>query len=80
MNTPSSSSPRLGEFVARHIGIPPEDQAKMLAEVGYASLDDLIDAAVPAGIRSASGLNLPEAASEAETARELRRRSRRATC
>ena len=52
----------------------------MLAEVGYASLDDLIDAAVPAGIRSTSGLNLPEAASEAETARRARRRSRRATC
>ena len=54
MSTSSSSSPSLGEFVARHIGVRPEDQAKMLAEIGYASLDDLIDAAVPAGIRSAS--------------------------
>ena len=71
MSTTSSSSPSLGEFVARHIGVRPEDQAKMLAEIGYASLDDLIDAAVPAGIRSARDLRLPEAATEAETAAEL---------
>ena len=71
MSSSSSSSAPQGEFVARHIGVKPEDQAKMLAEVGYASLDDLIDAAVPAGIRSASSLRLPEAATEAEAAAEL---------
>jgi glycine dehydrogenase len=43
----------------------------MLAELGYASLDELVDAAVPAGIRSASALRLPRPASEAEASAEL---------
>jgi glycine dehydrogenase len=61
----------LGEFVDRHIGPGPDDQAKMLAEIGYASLDELVNAAVPEGIRSASELRLPEAATEADAAAEL---------
>jgi len=61
----------LGEFVARHIGIAADDQAKMLAELGYASLDELIDAAVPDGIRTPSALDLPAAATEAEATAEL---------
>ena len=44
----------------------------MLAAVGVDSLDELIDAAVPAGIRS-QGLTLPAAVSEAEIHDELRR-------
>jgi glycine dehydrogenase len=71
MSTSISSSPSLGEFVARHIGVRPEHQAKMLAELGYASLDQLIDAAVPAGIRSGTELDLPAAVTEAEAAAEL---------
>ncbi|GAW49592.1 glycine dehydrogenase subunit 1 [Nocardioides sp. PD653] len=43
----------------------------MLAELGYASLDELVDAAVPVGIRSASALQLPPPASEAEASAEL---------
>ncbi len=70
--TGSTSLPApLGEFAARHIGVTRDDQAKMLAEVGYASLDDLIDAAVPAGIRTPSRLGLPEAVTEDEAARAL---------
>ncbi|MEV8511895.1 aminomethyl-transferring glycine dehydrogenase [Dactylosporangium sp. NPDC051484] len=60
-----------GEFAARHIGISDADRAKMLAEVGYRSLAELIDAAVPSGIRSTGDLNLPAAATEAEARAEL---------
>ena len=39
-------------FSDRHIGPGPEDRATMLAAVGFDSLDALMDAAVPGGIRS----------------------------
>ncbi|CAN5230911.1 hypothetical protein BH20ACT3_BH20ACT3_01300 [soil metagenome] len=58
-------------FDGRHIGPSPEDQAKMLAAIGHVSLDGLIDAAVPAGIRSGP-LELPAAATETETHDRLR--------
>ncbi|WP_442938867.1 aminomethyl-transferring glycine dehydrogenase [Nocardioides sp. AX2bis] len=44
----------------------------MLDRLGYASLDELMQAAVPGGIRAAAALDLPPAASEETTARELR--------
>lgn len=58
-------------FAARHIG-PDDDQiATMLKELGLGSLEQLMDDAVPERIR-AEGLDLPAAASEHQTARELR--------
>ncbi|MEV6925164.1 aminomethyl-transferring glycine dehydrogenase [Dactylosporangium sp. NPDC051485] len=60
-----------GEFAARHIGISDADRAKMLAEVGYRTLTELIDDAVPSGIRNTCDLNLPAAATEAEARSEL---------
>ena len=39
----------LTEFSRRHIGPRPADVAKMLAEIGAGSLDDLIAQTVPAG-------------------------------
>jgi glycine dehydrogenase len=59
-------------FETRHIGPSPEDQAKMLALLGYASLDELSEAAVPATIRMSERLGLPAARSEAEVTAELR--------
>src|SRR3954468_4596228 len=44
----------------------------MLAKVGFASLDELMAAAVPGGIRTTADLRLPEGASELTVARELR--------
>jgi glycine dehydrogenase len=58
-------------FVRRHIGISPDDRAVMLGRLGYQSLDDLMAAAVPGGIRSAAELDLPAALSEPEVARAL---------
>jgi glycine dehydrogenase len=59
-------------FAARHIGPGSAAQAKMLAQVGYGSLDELTAAAVPDSIRRAEALQLPEARTEAEVLAELR--------
>ncbi|MFD8635043.1 aminomethyl-transferring glycine dehydrogenase [Streptomyces sp. NPDC059533] len=59
-------------FEQRHIGPDAEAQAKMLAQVGYGSLDELTAAAVPDVIKTAEALNLPEARTEAEVLAELR--------
>ena len=59
-------------FAMRHIGPSADEQAKMLAHVGFSSLDDLTAAAVPAGIMVREPLNLPPAATEAEALDELR--------
>ena len=62
----------LGEFVARHIGPDDAAVAHMLAAVGHESLESLMGAAVPGGIRSAAALDLPDALDEEATARALR--------
>ncbi|MGW6357912.1 aminomethyl-transferring glycine dehydrogenase [Streptomyces sp. NPDC055092] len=59
-------------FEQRHIGPDEAAQAKMLAQVGYGSLDELTAAAVPDVIKSAEALDLPGARTEAEVLAELR--------
>ncbi|MEV8308366.1 aminomethyl-transferring glycine dehydrogenase [Streptomyces flavidovirens] len=59
-------------FEQRHIGPDAGAQAKMLAQVGYGSLDELTAAAVPEVIKSAEALGLPDARTEAEVLAELR--------
>ncbi len=59
-------------FAGRHIGPRSEDQAKMLAALGYGALDELLDAAVPDTIRQRQPLDLPPAVGEAEVIAELR--------
>jgi glycine dehydrogenase len=64
-------------FARRHIG-PNEDEVRaMLREVGFESLDSLVEAAVPKNIRLDRELNLPEPKSEMEALAELRAISRR---
>jgi glycine dehydrogenase len=59
-------------FVDRHIGLREADVATMLDRLGFGSLEELMAAAVPGGIRTAAELDLPPAASELVVARELR--------
>ncbi|MFD3457500.1 aminomethyl-transferring glycine dehydrogenase [Streptomyces sp. NPDC058691] len=59
-------------FEQRHIGPDAAAQAKMLAQVGYGSLDELTAAAVPDTIKSAGALGLPAARTEPEVLSELR--------
>ncbi|HET9071819.1 MAG TPA: glycine dehydrogenase (aminomethyl-transferring), partial [Acidimicrobiales bacterium] len=70
MSRPASPEP--ASFVDRHVGTSEGDRAKMLAALGYGSLDELIDAALPAGIRRRLETILPPAASEEEVLAELR--------
>src|SRR5919198_2965000 len=67
----------INSFARRHIG-PNEDEVRtMLRELGFESLDSLVDAAVPRNIRLDRQLNLPEAKSEKEALSELRAISKR---
>jgi len=64
--------PWTDRFVSRHVGPTPEEAAAMLKVCGHASLDAMIDAAVPKGIRAKKPLNLPAARSEFGALNELR--------
>ncbi|WP_263731084.1 aminomethyl-transferring glycine dehydrogenase [Cellulomonas sp. SG140] len=66
-HTPSPASgttPAATGFVDRHVGPRGTDLDAMLHAVGYADLDALTDAAVPAAIRTDRPLALPAARSE----------------
>ncbi|MCX4733448.1 aminomethyl-transferring glycine dehydrogenase [Streptomyces sp. NBC_01363] len=70
--TPLSQLEQGIPFEQRHIGPDAEAQSKMLAQVGYGSLDELTAAAVPDVIKSTEALGLPTARTEAEVLAELR--------
>ena len=60
------------EFIGRHIGPSDADIADMLKTIGAADLDDMINKAVPADIRSDDHYNAP-AMSEANVLAEIRK-------
>ncbi|HXJ58528.1 MAG TPA: aminomethyl-transferring glycine dehydrogenase [Verrucomicrobiae bacterium] len=64
--------PWTDRFVHRHIGPNAEDTAAMLASCGFKSLEQMVDAAVPAGIRLKGALHLPASRSEHGLLNELR--------
>jgi glycine dehydrogenase len=66
-------------FADRHIGPRPDEVARMVQALGYDDVDALVDAAVPASIRSAEALRLPEPASEVDALTELRQLAARNT-
>lgn len=71
-----TEAPTPSEFVSRHIGPSESDQSAMLGLLGYDSLEALMSAAVPAGIRS--GLDgLPAPISETVALANLRALSER---
>src|SRR6187455_2702253 len=59
-------------FVPRHIGVAPDDEARMLAAIGVASRSALIDAVVPRAIARGKPMALPTAVGEAEALVELK--------
>ena len=72
--TPSSiDSMPIARFDRRHIGPQPDERDKMLAALGLADLDELVESSVPAAIRQTEPLDLPPAWSESQTLTELRR-------
>ncbi|TVQ59022.1 MAG: glycine dehydrogenase (aminomethyl-transferring) [Spirulina sp. DLM2.Bin59] len=69
---PSAAPPvPLPPFAQRHIGITPAAEAAMVEALGYESLDQLIDQAVPTAIRLQRPLNLPQPQSEYEALASL---------
>jgi len=67
-----ASTSEVATFALRHIGPSDDDLARMLARIGVADLDTLIDEAVPAGIRNSAPLAVPAPRSEAEVLDALR--------
>ena len=65
-------SPAAEGFVSRHVGPDAPAVATMLQTLGYASLESLINAAVPASIRTDRPLDLPGARTEPQVAAALR--------
>ena len=59
------AQPSSDEFQRRHIGPSDEERQRMLELLGFKSLDELIDAAVPARIRMTAPLQIPAARTEA---------------
>ncbi|RZI62135.1 MAG: glycine dehydrogenase (aminomethyl-transferring) [Rubrivivax sp.] len=60
------------EFHARHIGPDAHDETLMLSAIGAASRAALIDAIVPAAIKRAAKMDLPDAVTEAQALAELK--------
>jgi glycine dehydrogenase len=84
VNTPNTAFRRplaeldpSSEFIRRHIGPSAADQSKMLAALGFDSMDAFIAQVVPAGIRSAAPLALDPPRSEAQVLEDLRRMAAR---
>ncbi|HVE77630.1 MAG TPA: aminomethyl-transferring glycine dehydrogenase, partial [Gemmatimonadaceae bacterium] len=59
-------------FVTRHIGPRDPDVAEMLELLGFRTLDDLVDATVPATIRTRRPLRLPPGKTEYEALAAMR--------
>ncbi|MFM8633895.1 MAG: aminomethyl-transferring glycine dehydrogenase, partial [Planctomycetia bacterium] len=60
------------EFASRHIGIGPEDERRMLAAIGAASRQALIEEIVPPSIARHDAMRLPPPLSEAAALEELK--------
>lgn len=68
----SLSVPHPDRFIRRHIGPDEAEQAAMLQELGFDSIEALTTAAVPASIRLNRTMDLPPALSEMEALAHLR--------
>ncbi len=61
------------DFTSRHIGPDEQDIQHMLKEIGVQNLDQLIDETIPSSIRLKKALDLPQAQSEYQFLKELRK-------
>ncbi|HXY29192.1 MAG TPA: aminomethyl-transferring glycine dehydrogenase [Gemmatimonadaceae bacterium] len=73
VSKPVSHTATGSSFVFRHIGPRPDEIQEMAQAVGFESLDDLIDATVPEGIRLRQPLKLGEGQSETAALRAFRK-------
>nr|GLK37956.1 glycine dehydrogenase (decarboxylating) [Rhodococcus wratislaviensis] len=75
--TATPGAPLTSDFPSRHIGPDASASRRMLDALGYDTLANLIDSAVPDQIRSSQPLNLPAARSEQQVLANLRALSER---
>src|SRR5690554_1639641 len=61
------------DFSLRHIGVHGESKKQMLSDLGVESLDQLMEETLPKSILADKDLNLPEAFSELELERHMKR-------
>jgi glycine dehydrogenase len=71
-HTPLHDLERTDEFVPRHIGPTPEDEAHMLSVIGAASRRALIEAVVPRAIARSRPMALPAPVTEAQALAEMK--------
>jgi len=62
----------MSEFIQRHIGITPEEQSKMLDDLGVSTIDELVRQVVPDSILLRGDDDLPEPCSEQQAMEELK--------
>lgn len=60
-------------FASRHIGISNHEKEEMLQTIGTSSLETLIEETIPASIRLKKPLNIPDALSEYDYLKELKK-------
>jgi glycine dehydrogenase len=72
ISSPPRSLTDSDTFVRRHIGPSAAEVQAMLDELGYATLDAFIDAAVPAGIRMRAPLRIGPPRTEQDVLEEIR--------
>ncbi|HSD55070.1 MAG TPA: glycine dehydrogenase (aminomethyl-transferring), partial [Burkholderiales bacterium] len=70
---PALTAGELPAFAARHIGPSPAEQQAMLAELGFASLDEMVERAIPQSIHDRERLAFPAVGDEAEVLAALKR-------
>ncbi len=70
---PALTAGELPAFAARHIGPSPAEQQAMLAELGFRSLDEMVERLIPDPIRDREPLAFPAVGDEAAVLAELRR-------
>ena len=71
-NVPLASLENPSEFVARHIGFDADEEKAMLAAVGCATRQELVDSVVPRAIARADRMAIPAAITEAAALAELK--------
>ena len=71
-HSPLPELERAAEFVPRHIGPTPEDEALMLSTIGAASRRALIEAVVPRAIARSRPMALPAPVTEAQALAEMK--------
>ena len=62
----------MSEFIQRHIGPTPEEQSKMLNDLGVSTIDELVRQIVPDSILLRGDNDLPESCSEQQALTELK--------